>query len=606
MRRICEVLPLLLPAVLLATTSATADGLPAAETPATERTADAPPASPPEGVADPKTAVCRITDERVARLQGLVVTPAGMGPFVLWAEDVAVTAGLDGDATPGVHVKGRLEFVASAPDLPLRAAGGLVTGANVTVSPDSSILRATADADGLLADVSIGRQVTVRNVRLPCSGLGIDFPGRVSWASPATPHDSAVLFPKRLPLRLADGPTAEPTVVVEVSDEVQRGHRRDYLPLVERDSQGDRVLVSLEWHGGASISGWARRSAFVAGTVHMGFGGPSGGGEGRCLGHGSCSGPTVYCGPADVAAGAVVYAEQGAGPWATVLDGEQLEVRAVGGEEWVRLSEVPGLTENDRCGALDHAWVARDKVRLPDDEPRPRPGACEDGATGLFAVPVTADAQCGDYVSHNCTATVPFVVRNCSGETVELLRLELGGEDRTMVEITPAPDRATLAPGGRFEHSLGWITAGTYELRARARTPDGFPIAATPAAVVVRNPALEAAQAACRACDGTWSGWGIAGVEGCDCTTRDAGRACTSDAECEGRCMFDGWAPLDEDDPLAAAAPTCADGEQRLVAHGRCSERTKIFGCVSVVGSEPRFDCRRPGLSGRAPTICID
>lgn len=381
MRRIPETLRVVLPAALLAASSAMAEALPADEPSTASRAADAPPTVPPEGVADPETAACRIADDRVPRLQGLVVAPAGTKSFALWAEDVAVTAGFDGDATPGVRVRGRLEFVAAAPDLPLRTAGGLVAGTNVTISQDSSILHATADADGLLADVSIGRLVTVRNVRLPCSSLEVDVPSRLSWASPATPHDSPALFPKRLPLRLADGPTAAPTVVVEVSDQAQAGYRRHYLPFVERGSMGDRVLVSLEWSDGASLSGWARRSAFVAGTVHTGFGGPSGGGEGRCLSLGGCRGSGCYSGPADVADGTVVYAGRGVGPWATVLDGEQLEVYAVAGDPWVRVRAVPGLSETDRCGALDHAWVARDTVRLPGDEPGPRAAGSGCGAT---------------------------------------------------------------------------------------------------------------------------------------------------------------------------------------------------------------------------------
>ena len=562
--------------------------------------------SPGTTTADPATAACRITDEQVQRLEELVVTVEGIEPFRLYAEDVAVVAGFDGDATPGVRVRGRLEFVAAAPGLPLRTTGGLVSGTGVTLGPDSSILRATADADGLLADISIGREVTVHDARLPCAGLEVDVRGRESWDTPATEHGGPALFPASLPLLLADGPTAEPTMVVAVSTDGDPEYHPDYLPFVELDAQGDRVLVSLEWYGGASLSGWAPREAFVAGTVQMGFGGPSGGGEGSCPGLGRCGGSTVYCGPADVATGAVVHAEAGTGPWATVLDGAQLEVQAVVGEEWVRVRGVPGLAERERCGALEHAWVARDKVRLPDDEPRPRPGACEDGTTGVVTAPQQLEVDCGGRPPNGCpSVAVPVLVRNCSAEPVDLVQIEFGPADGgTILRQEPEPARARLAPGERFEGEILW-QPGSYELRTRVRTEDGFPVETAPVVVEIRDPEREAAIAACRECDGTWGQYGIMGFEGCDCTARDAGRACTSDAECEGRCMFDGWVQLADDDPEAAAAPACAQGEQRYIARGTCSERTMIFGCVSVLG-ETSYDCRRPGLAGRAPTTCID
>jgi hypothetical protein len=547
--------------------------------------------------AEPPAPGCRVVDEEVELVEGLVVTADGVEPFRLDAHDAAVAADFAPGAVPTVRVRGALEFAASAPTLPLRPAAGALTGGGVTVSRDSTIPRAVADGQELLADVALGLGVTVRGARLPCAGLEIDFPRRVPHAYPKSPPGEPALHPATLPLRLADGPTAEPTLTVEADDPV-------YLPFLERDRQGDSVLVALEWTTAAALSGWAPRAAFVVRPA-SGFGGPSGGGEPSCPRPGSCGGSRLYCGPADVATGATVFAEPDAGPWATVRDGWALEVTAVTGEEWVRVRRVPGLTEDGPCGDLQHAWVARDKVHLPGDESRPRPGACEDGATGLVALPQEVHLPCESLVGCPDSVAVPTIVRNCSAEPVELVQLEFharsGGAIRRW---EPVPGSILLAPGERFEDSMLW-GAGEYELRVRGRTADGFPFEGVPAPLTIRNLPREAAQAACDACNGTWGRWGIMGLEGCDCPAQDAGDPCTSDADCEGRCMFDGWVRLDDDDPEAAAAPACAEGQHPYLARGTCSERTAIFGCVSVLG-EVSYDCRRPGVTGRAPHVCID
>jgi hypothetical protein len=405
------------------------------------------------------------------------------------------------------------------------------------------------------------------------------------------------LFPAELPLRLADGPNAEPSLTVEADDPA-------WLPFLERDRQGDSVLVALEWQDGASLSGWAPRDAFVAGTA-SGFGGPSGGSEPSCGRPGTCGGSTLYCGPADVATGATVFAEPGVGPWAVVLDGDDLEVVAVDGEEWIKVRRVPGLTENGPCDDLQHAWVAREQVRRPGEERQPRAGACEDGSTGVVALPQEVSLPCESLVGCPDSAALPVIVRNCSAEPVLLTRLEFNVRDGGPIRRwEPQPGPIRLEPGDRFEDTMLW-GAGSFEVRARGRTEDGFPFDVAPVPLTIRNPAREEAQAACRACDGTWGRWGIMQLEGCDCPAQDAGQACTSGDDCDGRCMFDGWVRLADDDPLAAAAPACAEGERCYVARGTCSERTMIFGCVSVIG-EVMYECRRPGMAGRAPTTCID
>lgn len=268
---------------------------------------------------------------------------------------------------------------------------------------------------------------------------------------------------------------------------------------------------------------------------------------------------------------------------------------------------VAGPTEAGPSDDPQHAGVARDRVRLPDDEPRPRPGSCADGTTGVVAVPLHIELSC-DTLSANCEAdSVPLAVRNCSGEPVDLLEIELDVDGHGgILQLAPEPATARLEPGARFERESFWRREGSYELRARARTLDGVPIEVAPATVEIRNPARDAALAACRECHGTWGRFGIMGFEGCDCTARDAGRQCTTDDQCEGRCLFDHWAPLEDDDPLAAGAPTCPEGQVRYVGRGTCSEHTMVFGCVSAMGENVRYDCRWPGMHGRVPTTCID
>jgi hypothetical protein len=85
----------------------------------------------------------------------------------------------------------------------------------------------------------------------------------------------------------------------------------------------------------------------------------------------------------------------------------------------------------------------------------------------------------------------------------------------------------------------------------------------------------------------------------CDCRTRDGGRACRADGECEGACVFERF----EDVPSAEF--TCAPGETAKRAIGKCSRHMLRFGCHAYMDSA-RAQCVPPGAEPRMQYLCVD
>lgn len=92
-------------------------------------------------------------------------------------------------------------------------------------------------------------------------------------------------------------------------------------------------------------------------------------------------------------------------------------------------------------------------------------------------------------------------------------------------------------------------------------------------------------EAACLAAGGRWAPVGIFPSPICRVPTRDGGRICGDDGECEGSCLAD----------LTPAERAAAMKGETINRLGRCTGESPVFGCMAVV---------REG--GRASILCRD
>lgn len=91
--------------------------------------------------------------------------------------------------------------------------------------------------------------------------------------------------------------------------------------------------------------------------------------------------------------------------------------------------------------------------------------------------------------------------------------------------------------------------------------------------------ALPTDKITCEKNGGNWGKQGLAQTEMCDMPTKDAGKACQSDDDCEAKlCVIDKSAPKE---------------------HGKCYDRTSTFGCHDLYNK----DAYAKGLLSH---ICID
>ena len=101
------------------------------------------------------------------------------------------------------------------------------------------------------------------------------------------------------------------------------------------------------------------------------------------------------------------------------------------------------------------------------------------------------------------------------------------------------------------------------------------------APVVVTSPAREAAEAACKACNGEWSVHvtprappeaGLDPGETCNCRTTDAGKACHDSDDCQGWCVATGFTVVET-----------RGADQYGYTSGTCSELVDRYTCGSPI-----------------------
>lgn len=126
------------------------------------------------------------------------------------------------------------------------------------------------------------------------------------------------------------------------------------------------------------------------------------------------------------------------------------------------------------------------------------------------------------------------------------------------------------------------------------------PPPATPAAVTSAQTAAPAGappttKEGCDACQGKWGRHGLADVEICICKTRDGGKECRDEAECEAQCVAGDkdFVVVEKGDP--------PKGHWK----GRCAEYATTFGCHRFV---PKGASKRPPLPAdeAAEQLCYD
>jgi hypothetical protein len=77
----------------------------------------------------------------------------------------------------------------------------------------------------------------------------------------------------------------------------------------------------------------------------------------------------------------------------------------------------------------------------------------------------------------------------------------------------------------------------------------------------------------CRAAGGRWGPVGIFPAPICRVPTRDGGRICGDDSECEGHCLA----------TLTPAERREAMAGKRFIRSGQCTPHRPVFGCMAVV-----------------------
>ncbi len=174
------------------------------------------------------------------------------------------------------------------------------------------------------------------------------------------------------------------------------------------------------------------------------------------------------------------------------------------------------------------------------------------------------------------------------------------GEGATI--FTPA--ESTLIPGALWTKDSPIFRAGIRSVVVTLREGERL-VYTDPVEFRIDNTARDAALRACTACNGVWDVRGLASVEGCNCSTNDAGNLCADGNDCQGSCMFERF------EVVRPGLRTCDPGGSCFVqpelgrAVGRCSGSIMSFGCKSRI--EPGASMQPPVvLPSRAPLQCVD
>jgi len=174
----------------------------------------------------------------------------------------------------------------------------------------------------------------------------------------------------------------------------------------------------------------------------------------------------------------------------------------------------------------------------------------------------------------SCVVPLEVTVRNCGGDKIEIAKVVLADGDWIMIEWTFDPGTGP-APGEKWEFTRSQpLPDGSYRIGV---TCAGTETLTAWVDLVVSNSALDAAMSACEECKGEFGPHGLAGIVGCICAARDAGRPCDDGSDCEGLCIS-------------------VEGEFR------CSDLVTVFGCHSYLPERWSLGPQ----AALAPYMCAD
>ena len=316
---------------------------------------------------------------------GFTVAPEGAPPFRITAYDARVIAEpTDEDKTLRATIHGTLAFTASISvyDLGLRLVEPLTVGDDAIELAAQSFAVTLDQLQGKVragflvgaAGTNRGNQaVYLRHVTLACRDLAV---------SSSSLDD---------PLLAGEGTTlVGRTKTVEVFFEA-RGDQffrltglNALVVLYATDKDNGWTRVTSEWAGGSAIRGWVRDEELRTPTPE----------EARAIWKATTPWPddpadpgdrTVYGGVvgdpdipvpfgtrlrwAELEVGTAIYAEPGAGRWASVVRPKGYRVGWNAGVEWIAVVEVPSMGGLVVHGIRPqwHAWVRRSAVSIVDD-----------------------------------------------------------------------------------------------------------------------------------------------------------------------------------------------------------------------------------------------
>jgi hypothetical protein len=132
-------------------------------------------------------------------------------------------------------------------------------------------------------------------------------------------------------------------------------------------------------------------------------------------------------------------------------------------------------------------------------------------------------------------------------------------------------------------------------LVAGCRSTQPQPAATQPAAQA-SNATKPTTPEACKSCNGIWGKHGLAQVEGCLCRTKDAGKVCKTQKDCESQCV----AKEEPDTEIVEKGPPA-----KGFFLGRCHEFVSYFGCDRLLRNND-FTGSPVLLGELPPKICVD
>jgi hypothetical protein len=127
------------------------------------------------------------------------------------------------------------------------------------------------------------------------------------------------------------------------------------------------------------------------------------------------------------------------------------------------------------------------------------------------------------------------------------------------------------------------------------KTPPPATVASTAQTSAPAAGGPPATREGCDACQGKWGRHGLADVESCICKTKDGGKECRDEADCEAQCV------AGDQDFVVVEKGSPPKGHWK----GRCAEYATTFGCHRFV---PKGASKRPPLPAddAAEQLCYD